>query len=80
MESKKIPELKPGGGPNSDTEMVGWSPWKEGVCRSGCTMRSRGFRERRRQCASPDGCDGTGYDVVLCDDIKVFTRICILLL
>ncbi|XP_059048068.1 A disintegrin and metalloproteinase with thrombospondin motifs adt-2-like [Achroia grisella] len=49
----------------------GWSEWREAACRSGCTSRSRGFRERRRSCSSQIDCDGTAYDVVLCDDSKV---------
>ncbi|KAG7310923.1 hypothetical protein JYU34_003762 [Plutella xylostella] len=46
-----------------------WSPWQEGQCQSGCTARSKGYRERRRQCLAQD-CEGTGYDVALCDDTK----------
>lgn len=49
----------------------GWSDWKEGLCRSGCTLRSKGFRERKRHCSNVDTCEGTAYDVVLCDDSKV---------
>lgn len=50
-----------------------WGPWREASCRSGCTDRGRGFRERRRDCAAKNkACQGPGYDVVLCDDTKVF--------
>ncbi|XP_028176382.1 A disintegrin and metalloproteinase with thrombospondin motifs adt-2-like [Ostrinia furnacalis] len=49
----------------------GWGAWREAACRSGCTARARGFRERRRVCSLAEGCSGTGYDVVLCDDSKV---------
>lgn len=48
-----------------------WSPWNVGTCTSGCTLRSRGFRERRRTCQAPNDCHGAAYDVMLCDDIKV---------
>ncbi|XP_063549121.1 A disintegrin and metalloproteinase with thrombospondin motifs adt-2-like [Cydia strobilella] len=56
-------------GPTTATTS-GWGAWQEGACRSGCSLRSRGFRERRRGCAS-GSCDGVGYDVVICDDSKV---------
>ncbi|CAK1601860.1 unnamed protein product [Parnassius mnemosyne] len=48
----------------------GWSEWRAGACRSGCTARSRGARERRRSCAKGSVCEGTAYDVMLCDDTK----------
>lgn len=57
---------------NGEEATMGWSAWQEGSCRSGCTERSRGFRERRRVCtAESKGCRGTSYDVILCDDLKV---------
>ncbi|KAJ0182622.1 hypothetical protein K1T71_001991 [Dendrolimus kikuchii] len=43
---------------------VAWSPWSVGSCSSGCSLRSRGFRERRRTCQAPSGCQGAAYDVV----------------
>ncbi|KAJ2947773.1 hypothetical protein O0L34_g9553 [Tuta absoluta] len=49
----------------------GWSAWQSGACRSGCTSRARGFRERRRSCPTTAICEGAAYDVVLCDDTKV---------
>ncbi|XP_073958021.1 A disintegrin and metalloproteinase with thrombospondin motifs adt-2-like isoform X2 [Choristoneura fumiferana] len=48
----------------------GWGAWRSGSCRSGCTLRARGFRERRRACAA-SACAGVSYDVVLCNDAKV---------
>ncbi|XP_053617820.1 A disintegrin and metalloproteinase with thrombospondin motifs adt-2-like [Plodia interpunctella] len=57
---------------NTSTVSVGgWSSWREASCQSGCTLRSRGFRERRRTCHAATGCEGTAYDVTLCDDTKV---------
>ncbi|KAL4716069.1 hypothetical protein ACJJTC_002834 [Scirpophaga incertulas] len=48
-----------------------WNKWRESSCRSSCTLRSRGARERRRACPKSSSCDSTSYDVVLCDDTKV---------
>lgn len=48
-----------------------WNEWSEGTCNSGCTYRSRGARERRRTCSENAICDGSSYDVALCDDSKV---------
>lgn len=71
VRGSKIPDQPPGVAGGGSLASSGWSPWEEGVCRSGCTLRSRGTREKRRQCSQTDACQGTGYDVVLCDDIKV---------
>ncbi|XP_013194658.2 A disintegrin and metalloproteinase with thrombospondin motifs adt-2 [Amyelois transitella] len=49
----------------------GWGGWKEATCQSGCTLHSRGFRERRRTCQAAAGCEGAAYDVTLCDDTKI---------
>ncbi|XP_049880503.1 A disintegrin and metalloproteinase with thrombospondin motifs adt-2-like [Pectinophora gossypiella] len=60
------------GGSNTDgSGNGGWSGWSSGTCRSGCTSRARGFRERRRSCPAAAVCEGASYDVVLCDDTKV---------
>ncbi|CAK1544623.1 unnamed protein product [Leptosia nina] len=48
-----------------------WSAWTSGECRSGCTQRGRGARERRRSCPASATCTGAAYDVALCDDNKV---------
>ncbi|XP_012551184.1 A disintegrin and metalloproteinase with thrombospondin motifs adt-2 [Bombyx mori] len=55
----------------AEGESGGWTVWREGACRSGCSAKSRGFRERRRECATTTTCQGSAYDVVLCDDTKV---------
>ncbi|CAB3240453.1 unnamed protein product [Arctia plantaginis] len=81
------PAAKPGssGSVNSADNEIGdgnqgegtsaWGPWRETSCRSGCTDRGRGFRERRRNCTAQNKvCQGTGYDVVLCDDTKVCNK------
>ncbi|XP_030026870.2 A disintegrin and metalloproteinase with thrombospondin motifs adt-2 [Manduca sexta] len=60
---------KPGTVGNTGPET--WSPWREGTCRSGCTSKGKGFRERRRVCNVSQGCEGSAYDVLLCDDTKV---------
>ncbi|RVE49347.1 hypothetical protein evm_005962 [Chilo suppressalis] len=63
-----------GGGEGAGSESAGadgWGPWRESSCQSGCTMRARGFRERRRTCAGAATCTGASYDVMLCDDSKV---------
>ncbi|KAG7203022.1 hypothetical protein KM043_010147 [Ampulex compressa] len=52
----------------------GWSEWKTEECTSGCLLRSKGARARRRTCDAPParntlaGCLGQSYDVVLCRD------------
>ncbi|KAJ8736459.1 hypothetical protein PYW08_007115 [Mythimna loreyi] len=63
----------PPGGAGDNSVSGDWSAWKEASCQSGCSERSRGFRERRRVCTKPtsDACQGASYDVVLCDDTKV---------
>ncbi|XP_072937125.1 A disintegrin and metalloproteinase with thrombospondin motifs adt-2-like [Epargyreus clarus] len=48
-----------------------WGAWSAGACRSGCTLKSRGARERRRSCPPDAICEGSSYDVVLCEDTKV---------
>nr|XP_026494741.1 A disintegrin and metalloproteinase with thrombospondin motifs adt-2-like [Vanessa tameamea] len=48
-----------------------WSEWRADACRSGCTLRGRGARERRRSCPDNAVCEGSSYDVALCDDSKV---------
>ncbi|CAH2102707.1 unnamed protein product [Euphydryas editha] len=48
-----------------------WGAWRAGECRSGCTLRGRGASERRRACAEGAVCEGSSYDVGLCDDSKV---------
>lgn len=65
-----------GGSDNDDEEVdAGWGSWREASCRSGCTERGRGFRERRRVCTTGNkACKGAGYDVLLCDDTKVLNR------
>nr|XP_029709746.1 A disintegrin and metalloproteinase with thrombospondin motifs adt-2-like [Aedes albopictus] len=55
----------------------GWSEWMIGDCNSGCLARSRGFQQRTRRCDNPkpvntdEGCDGSAYDVMVCDDEKL---------
>lgn len=55
----------------------GWSPWKTSKCASACIQKSKGFQTRRRVCDNPkpvntnEGCDGSSYDVELCDDSRV---------
>ncbi|KXJ81822.1 hypothetical protein RP20_CCG017866 [Aedes albopictus] len=55
----------------------GWSEWMVGDCNSGCLARSRGFQQRTRRCDNPkpvntdEGCDGSAYDVMVCDDEKL---------
>lgn len=55
----------------------GWSEWKEESCSSGCIEGSKGARPRRRSCNNPPpknteaGCEGIGYDVLLCKDDKL---------
>lgn len=61
--------------PPSGATEAGWGPWKEGNCQSGCTARGKGFRERRRVCAAEADCQGSAYDVMLCDDKKVTINI-----
>lgn len=52
----------------------GWSEWTVGDCNSGCLAQSRGFQQRTRRCDNPkpvntdEGCDGSAYDVMVCDD------------
>ncbi|EDS32641.1 conserved hypothetical protein [Culex quinquefasciatus] len=52
----------------------GWGEWVTEDCNSGCLERSRGFQQRTRHCDSPKpvntdaGCEGSAYDVVVCDD------------
>ncbi|XP_045775267.1 A disintegrin and metalloproteinase with thrombospondin motifs 14-like [Maniola jurtina] len=48
-----------------------WTEWTSDTCRSGCTAKSRGARERRRSCPENAVCEGSSYDVVLCEDSKV---------
>ncbi|XP_050670666.1 A disintegrin and metalloproteinase with thrombospondin motifs adt-2-like isoform X2 [Leptidea sinapis] len=52
-------------------DVTTWSEWKSSECRSGCTQRGRGARERRRTCPATAKCEGSAYDVALCDDVKV---------
>ncbi|XP_026320254.1 A disintegrin and metalloproteinase with thrombospondin motifs adt-2-like isoform X2 [Hyposmocoma kahamanoa] len=59
------------GGNSNGAGNAGWNVWSSGSCRSGCTNRARGFRERRRSCPTTAVCQGAAYDVVLCDDTKV---------
>lgn len=49
----------------------GWGAWRAGACRSGCTVRARGALERRRTCSTGAVCEGSAYEVTLCDDTKV---------
>ncbi|XP_044735482.1 A disintegrin and metalloproteinase with thrombospondin motifs adt-1-like, partial [Chrysoperla carnea] len=55
----------------------GWSEWNITKCKSGCIEKSLGYQERRRSCTNPvpvnteEGCDGFGYDVILCKDDKI---------
>lgn len=59
------------------TKPGGWGPWKPGKCSSGCITKSKGFQDRRRECDNPkpvntdEGCEGTSYDTVLCNDANV---------
>ncbi|KAH9641603.1 hypothetical protein HF086_009206, partial [Spodoptera exigua] len=67
--SKAVPTSSTTSKPDSDADSTvsgGWSPWREASCQSGCSDRSRGFRERRRVCMKPssDACHGASYDVV----------------
>lgn len=54
-----------------------WGPWKEGTCSSGCLEKSKGQTTRRRHCDNPTpvgtdaGCEGSGFQIVVCDDTKV---------
>lgn len=58
----------------------GWSPWKTGVCISGCLFKSKGSVEKNRNCNNPapvntdKGCDGSSYEKGFCDDRKVCAR------
>ncbi|XP_055633094.1 A disintegrin and metalloproteinase with thrombospondin motifs adt-2-like [Toxorhynchites rutilus septentrionalis] len=55
----------------------GWSDWVVEDCNSGCLERSKGFQQRTRRCDSPKpvntdaGCEGSTFDVVVCDDMKL---------
>lgn len=66
----KPPSIVPGG----------WSPWKTGVCTSGCLFKSRGSVEKNRNCNNPapvnsdKGCEGSSYEKGFCDDRKVCAR------
>ncbi|XP_037913532.1 A disintegrin and metalloproteinase with thrombospondin motifs adt-2-like isoform X2 [Hermetia illucens] len=59
----------------------GWSPWKTSKCASACIQKSKGFQTRRRVCDNPkpvntnEGCDGSSYDVELCDDSRICRNI-----
>lgn len=54
-----------------------WGPWKKGPCSSGCLEKSKGQTTRRRYCDNPApvstdaGCEGSGFEIVICDDTKV---------
>lgn len=66
--------------PLADKRKGGWSAWQVGECESGCLLGSRGFQRRRRRCDNPvpvppnENCEGSSYDTVRCDDVKVSTR------
>ncbi|XP_067213060.1 A disintegrin and metalloproteinase with thrombospondin motifs adt-2-like isoform X2 [Linepithema humile] len=49
-----------------------WSEWKEDTCQSICLEKSKGVKLKRRICKHRNrrttSCQGTYYDVVLCDD------------
>ncbi|XP_047511015.1 A disintegrin and metalloproteinase with thrombospondin motifs 14-like [Pieris napi] len=62
------PSYKPTETPSSGTS---WSVWTSGECKSGCTYKGRGSKERRRSCPAAASCEGASYDVALCEDTKV---------
>jgi len=51
-----------------------WSDWKKGACKSGCTVGSRGYQEKTRECQQSrlvhtvDGCRGPASGIDFCDD------------
>ncbi|KAK6624589.1 hypothetical protein RUM44_011448 [Polyplax serrata] len=64
--------------PTQNVVKGGWSNWTNvSECSSACIQRSKGFMPRRRTCTNPkpvntdEGCEGSGYEVVLCTDDKL---------
>lgn len=63
--------------PLAEHQKGGWSAWQLDECESGCLRGSMGFQRRRRRCDNPvpvhssGGCEGSAYDTVGCDDVKV---------
>ncbi|KAK9873743.1 hypothetical protein WA026_002098 [Henosepilachna vigintioctopunctata] len=58
----------------------GWSPWKEGVCKSACIAKSKGYTTKRRICNNPTpvntdlGCEGSSVEFALCKDDTICNK------
>nr|XP_012220560.1 PREDICTED: A disintegrin and metalloproteinase with thrombospondin motifs 2-like [Linepithema humile] len=70
-----VPVLKP---PLDYCEEDNWSEWKESPCQSSCLEKSKGVKVKRRSCKHglhrTASCEGSYYDVALCDDSMLCTK------
>jgi len=49
-----------------------WSEWEESTCKTGCLEKSKGVKLKHRFCRDESNrtanCEGSSYDLMLCDD------------